>query len=115
MNFKSGMRLCAQGLFHARFILLRPLAPAKGHILRIHPGLTAARIRADLRIAVFIEGGAVQCGFCTPGMLISAYSLLLKNPNPTRDEIRLAMSGNLCRCTGYVPIIAAIENTAKEM
>lgn len=63
----------------------------------------------------FIEGGAVQCGFCTPGMLISAYSLLMKNPNPTRDEIRLAMSGNLCRCTGYVPIIAAIENAAKEM
>ena len=48
-----------------------------------------------------MDHGAVQCGFCTPGMLISAYALLLHNPSPTRDEIRTAMSGNLCRCTGY--------------
>ena len=61
----------------------------------------------------FVEEGAVQCGFCTPGMIVSAYALLLHNPTPTRDEIRVAMSGNLCSCTGYVPIINAIERTAQ--
>ena len=63
----------------------------------------------------FVTEGAVQCGFCTPGMLMSAYSLLLHNPNPTRQEIRLAMSGNLCRCTGYVPIVNAVEKAAQEI
>lgn len=62
----------------------------------------------------FMTEGAVQCGFCTPGMLMSAYSLLRHNPNPTRKEIRLAMSGNLCRCTGYVPIVNAVQKAAQE-
>lgn len=56
----------------------------------------------------FIECGAVQCGFCTPGMLLSAKALLDQNPIPTRQEIRVAISGNLCRCTGYKKIIDAI-------
>ena len=63
----------------------------------------------------FIEGGAVQCGFCTPGFIMSAYALLLENPNPTREEIRLATAGNLCRCTGYDPITDAIEKAAKTL
>lgn len=58
----------------------------------------------------FVEGDAVQCGFCTPGFLMSAYALLLKNPHPTREEIKLAVAGNLCRCTGYVPILNAIAH-----
>ena len=62
----------------------------------------------------FIEYGAVQCGFCTPGMLISARALLDKNPHPTTEEIKLAISGNLCRCTGYVKIIQAIQKTAQQ-
>ena len=62
----------------------------------------------------FIEYGAVQCGFCTPGMLISARALLDKNPHPTTEEIKLAISGNLCRCTGYVKIIQAIEIVAEK-
>ncbi len=62
----------------------------------------------------FIEYGAVQCGFCTPGMLISARALLDKNPHPTTEEIKVAISGNLCRCTGYVKIIQAIEIVAQE-
>jgi len=62
----------------------------------------------------FIEQGAIQCGFCTPGMLLSAKALLDKNPSPTREEIKMAISGNLCRCTGYVKIIDAIEATAVE-
>lgn len=61
----------------------------------------------------FIEYGAVQCGFCTPGMLISARALLDKNPHPTTEEIKLAISGNLCRCTGYVKIIQAIQKAAQ--
>ncbi|MCB0281939.1 MAG: (2Fe-2S)-binding protein [Calditrichaeota bacterium] len=56
----------------------------------------------------FLEYGAVQCGFCTPGMLLSAYALLQENPHPSEDEIKDAIAGNLCRCTGYKPIIDAI-------
>lgn len=57
----------------------------------------------------FMEESAIQCGFCTPGFLMSAYALLLHNPHPTREEIKVAVSGNLCRCTGYVPILNAIQ------
>ena len=61
----------------------------------------------------FIEEGAVQCGFCIPGMVISAVNLLDKNPNPSRTEIREGISGNLCRCTGYNKAIEAVEKAAK--
>lgn len=57
----------------------------------------------------FVEGDAVQCGFCTPGFIMSAYALLQRNPTPTREEIREAVAGNVCRCTGYIPIVNAIE------
>ena len=60
----------------------------------------------------FVEAGAIQCGFCTPGMILSAKALMDKNPAPTREEIRLALSGNLCRCTGYEKIIDAVELAA---
>jgi carbon-monoxide dehydrogenase small subunit len=60
----------------------------------------------------FLDQGGVQCGFCTPGMLISATALLQRNPNPTEDEVRLALSGNLCRCTGYAGIVKAVLVTA---
>lgn len=58
--------------------------------------------------ASFLNNGAVQCGFCTPGMLMSAVALLRKNPRPTEEEIKRGISGNLCRCTGYVKIIKSI-------
>jgi len=63
----------------------------------------------------FVEAGAIQCGYCTPGMILSAKVLLDKNPNPTEDEIKRAIEGNLCRCTGYVKIIEAIKLAAKRM
>jgi len=60
----------------------------------------------------FVECGAIQCGFCTPGMVVSAKALFDKNPRPGREEIREAISGNLCRCTGYVKVVDAIEDAA---
>jgi len=63
----------------------------------------------------FIKMGAVQCGFCTPGMIMSAKALLDKNPNPTSAEVRRALHGNICRCTGYVKIEEAILSAAKRL
>ena len=63
----------------------------------------------------FVETGAIQCGFCTPGMTLSVKALLDQEPEPTRDEIGNAIAGNLCRCTGYVKIIDAVESAAAAM
>jgi len=62
----------------------------------------------------FVEHFAVQCGFCTPGMILSAKALLDKNPHPTEEEVRVALSGNLCRCTGYVKIVEAVLAASKK-
>jgi len=62
----------------------------------------------------FIEEGAVQCGFCTPGMILSSKALLDKNPSPDRTQIKEAISGNLCRCTGYNKIVSAVEKASKD-
>ena len=61
----------------------------------------------------FVDSGAVQCGYCTPGMVMSAFALLSENPKPSEDEIRGAISGNLCRCTGYQKIIDAVKACAE--
>jgi carbon-monoxide dehydrogenase small subunit len=63
----------------------------------------------------FKQEHGLQCGFCTPGMLMSSYALLQKNPNPTEEEIRWGISGNLCRCTGYQNIVKAVQYAAKKM
>src|SRR3972149_2353177 len=63
----------------------------------------------------FWEEHGLQCGFCTPGMLMAAHDLLQRSPNPTEAEIRNALRGNLCRCTGYQMIVAAVQNAAKKM
>ncbi len=63
----------------------------------------------------FLDRGGVQCGYCTPGMIISAYDLLSRNPDPSDEEIREAISGNLCRCTGYVKQIEAIRAAGERM
>jgi carbon-monoxide dehydrogenase small subunit len=63
----------------------------------------------------FLEKHGVQCGFCTPGMLMASYWLLQRKPNPTEDEIREVISGNLCRCTGYVKIVEAVQYAAQKI
>ncbi len=63
----------------------------------------------------FVDNGAIQCGFCTPGMILSAKALLDENPRPTENEIRTAISGNLCRCTGYQKIVEAVQDAAKSI
>jgi carbon-monoxide dehydrogenase small subunit len=65
--------------------------------------------------AAFVEQGAVQCGFCTPGFVLSAYALLRSNSAPTDEEILTALEGNLCRCTGYGKIVAAVRTAAERM
>ncbi len=64
--------------------------------------------------ANLLEEGGVQCGFCTPGVIMSAHALLDHNPTPSEEEIRIGLSGNLCRCTGYAKILAAVARTAAE-
>lgn len=64
----------------------------------------------DMIQKAFIEKGAIQCGFCSPGMILSCKALLMRNPNPTEDEIKRAIEGNLCRCTGYNKIVEAVQS-----
>ena len=84
----------------------------EGRAVETVEGLAASGRPHPLQIA-FLEAGAVQCGYCTPGMLMSAKALLDRNPRPTRGEIVAALAGNLCRCTGYVKILDAIESVAR--
>jgi len=63
----------------------------------------------------FVQKGAIQCGFCTPGMIMVTKAFLAKNPNPTEEEVKTAISGNLCRCTGYVRIVEAIMTSAERL
>jgi carbon-monoxide dehydrogenase small subunit len=70
--------------------------------------------RLDPLQSAFVEEVAIQCGYCTPGMILSAKALLLENPAPTETEIRRALAGNICRCSGYTQIIRAVERAARE-
>lgn len=90
---------------------LVPVCQTQGASITTVEGL-ARDGRLDPLQQAFLECGGAQCGICTPGMLIAARALLDANPQPTRDEIKEAIAGNLCRCTGYVKIIDAIEQTA---
>jgi carbon-monoxide dehydrogenase small subunit len=86
---------------------------ADGSVIRTIEGEAKNGELTELQKA-FIEHGAVQCGFCTSGMIMSARSLLERNPNPSREQIVESIAGNLCRCTGYEPVVRAIEAAAKK-
>jgi aerobic-type carbon monoxide dehydrogenase small subunit (CoxS/CutS family) len=85
---------------------------AQGSEVTTVEGLSDGTVLAPLQSA-FLEHGGVQCGFCTPGMLVSATALLEANPRPTENEVRVALSGNLCRCTGYDGIVKAVLSVAR--
>ena len=90
---------------------LTPAVQARGSEVLTIEGL-GANGELDVMQKAFLENDAFQCGFCTPGMILTAKALLMKNPNPTDEEIRTALAGNVCRCTGYVPILRAVKSAA---
>ncbi len=94
---------------------LTPAVEADGQEVMTVEGLAQGGTELHPIQQAFIEKGAIQCGFCTPGMEMSAYYLLSGNPRPTEAEIRLGLSGNLCRCTGYNKIVEAVETAAMTM
>jgi carbon-monoxide dehydrogenase small subunit len=113
---------CAKGECGACTVIMngRPVcsclvlvSQAEGSNIITSEGL-AQNGRLNVVQKAFIEHGAVQCGHCIPGMIVSASALLMRNPKPTVTEIRTALSGNLCRCTGYTKIIAAVQDAAKK-
>lgn len=91
-----------------------PVMRAEGAAIETIEGLADGAKLHPLQES-FIEQGAIQCGFCTPGMIMSAKALLDQNPSPTRDEVREALGGNICRCTGYVNIENAVSDAAEKM
>lgn len=93
-------------------LILAPQVDGR-HVTTVE-GLAENPLMKELRNA-FMENGAVQCGFCTPGMLLSSYALLRDNPHPSEEEVRAGIEGNICRCTGYVKIIEAILDAAERI
>ena len=114
---------CEEGKCGACLVLLEGRAVNACQVLALsvrgRPVVTAAGLGtlfdpSPLQQA-FVEAGAVQCGFCTPGFVVAAASLLAANPDPDEEQIRRALDGNLCRCTGYVKIVAAVRLAADRM
>jgi aerobic-type carbon monoxide dehydrogenase small subunit (CoxS/CutS family) len=93
-------------------ICIKRVMDVAGHRVLTIEGMAAPDGTLHPLQQAFVERGAIQCGFCTPGMILVAHAFLLKNPHPTREQIRKAINGNLCRCTGYQQIIDAIEQAA---
>lgn len=91
---------------------LYPALEAEGKNITTIEGLQDLKNKLSAIQQAFVDCGAIQCGFCTPGMIISAKVLLDSNPNPSDEEIRDALLGNLCRCTGYVQIVEAVKQAA---
>jgi carbon-monoxide dehydrogenase small subunit len=94
---------------------LFPAFEAEGKNITTIEGLADTKNRLSALQQAFVDSGAIQCGFCTPGMILSAKALLDINPAPSDREIREALSGNICRCTGYVQIIEAVKKAAERL
>ena len=92
-----------------------PVAEVEGRSVMTVEGLAGQDGTLHPLQTAFLENNGVQCGFCTSGMLMSAKALLDENPEPTEDEIRTSLSGNLCRCTGYVQIVESVQKAAEIM
>ena len=112
---------CSEGECGACSILLNgkmvtsciiPVGAADGQEIMTIEGISATE-KGKIITEAFADGGAVQCGFCIPGMVIATYYLLSNNPDPTDEEIRLGLSGNICRCTGYDLIVESVKLAAK--
>jgi len=123
LNINSVKKGCESGECGACTVLLDGipvtsciiLAPqAEGHRITTLEGLEHNPLMIDLRES-FIENGAIQCGFCTPGFVMSAAALLDENPDPSEEEIKHAIHGNTCRCTGYTKIVESIEYAAERV
>jgi carbon-monoxide dehydrogenase small subunit len=117
LGFPGSKNACEQGECGSCSVLLDGelvcsclvlAAQAQGHEVVTVEGLAMNRMQE-----AFVKAGAVQCGFCTPGFVVAATDLLVRNPSPTDDEIREALSGNLCRCTGYAKIFDAVRMAAE--
>ena len=93
---------------------LVPVGQCDGREVRTIEGVVDKEKLSPLARA-FVERSGVQCGFCTPGMIISAEHLLRHNPSPTEEQIREALAGNICRCTGYTAIVEAVQQAAEQM
>lgn len=93
---------------------LIPVGQVEGRSVETIEGLMENG-QLDVIQQAFVDHAAIQCGFCTPGMIMSTKGLLLKHPDPTEEEIRTALSGNICRCTGYVQTVAAVKDAAKRL
>lgn len=104
--------ILVNGLPMASCIILAPQVQGK-HVTTLE-GLENKAMMIGLRTA-FIENGAIQCGFCTPGMLISSYAVLRDNPHPTPEEVKMGIEGNICRCTGFTKIIEAVLDAAERI
>ncbi|TVQ35066.1 MAG: (2Fe-2S)-binding protein [Spirochaetaceae bacterium] len=120
LNLTGSKRCCGEGECGACTAIMNGeavntclilAAEADGSDLITVEGLSAMPYGARLQ-QTFLDQGAVQCGFCTPGMVVAAQYLLMNNPDPTPDEIREGLSGNLCRCTGYARIVEAVMGAA---
>jgi carbon-monoxide dehydrogenase small subunit len=91
---------------------LTPLAHADGASITTIEGVATDAMLQTIQES-FLECGGAQCGICTPGMVLAAFELLSRNPNPTEDDVRAALAGNLCRCTGYMRIFASVLDACK--